>query len=195
MKKFIFAILIAVVLLQGCAANAPKDTTKDAPPAVAPSPDNQEQPAPTPTPAPKPAPGADVGPQGFLFEAYGQNIYVCAEATPIIADLPEPKDIFESPSCAFEGIDITYFYPGFELTTYPENGKDYVLSVVLTDDSVTTPEGIYLGGTLENVEKAYGAGSASSDGQLTYSHGKGSLIFTFEDDIIVGIVYTMIIEE
>ena len=40
---------------------------------------------------------------------------------------------FEAPSCAFDGIDKTYTYAGFELLTYPKDDKDYVSSVVLKD--------------------------------------------------------------
>jgi hypothetical protein len=107
--------------------------------------------------------------------------------------MPEPKDIFESPSCAFEGVDITYFYQGFELTTYPDNGKEHVLSVVLTDDSVTTPEGVYLGGTLADIERGHGKDYMLEGGQVTYTNGRGKLVFTLEDDAITGIMYTLIV--
>jgi hypothetical protein len=66
---------------------------------------------------------------------------------------------------------------------------------VFTDDSVTTPEGVYLGGSLESVQKAYGEAQAQSGGQFTYTSGQGSLVFTFEEEIITGIVYTMIVGE
>ena len=187
MKKRVMAIIIALMLLQGCAGKTPNAAPNDAPDAALAVGALEQRPT--------AKSGAAAEPQGFLFAAYGQSIYVCAEAAPILAAFPEPRDIFESPSCAFEGIDITYFYPGFELTTYPQNNKEYVLSVVFTDDSITTPEGVYLGGTQESMEKAYGSTYKQSDGQFTYVNGKGSLVFTFEDDIIAGIVYTMIIEE
>ena len=188
MRRLFFTLLCTLVLLAGCSDISPEQAQ---PVPTAPSVQDRQQ-------ATAPAPATDdtsTMPQGYLFEAYGQAIYVCAEATPIIANLPEPKDIFEAPSCAFDGIDITYFYPGFELTTYPENGEEHVLSVVFTDDSVTTPEGVYLGGTLENIKKAYGEDFTQNGGQLAYSKGQGSLVFSFENDVIAGIVYMMIIGE
>ncbi|MCL1975958.1 MAG: hypothetical protein FWG61_07355 [Firmicutes bacterium] len=127
--------------------------------------------------------------RGYLFEAYDAEIYVCAEASPLLAQLPKPKDVFKAPSCAFDGLDITYFYPGFELTTYPENGVEHVLSIILTDDSVVTPEGLYIGCMVENVKKAYGEDFTQSGDQLSYSRGKGSLIFTFEGNLVIGILY------
>jgi len=190
MKKCIAALIIVLALLCGCGEKAPVET----PPAALDPADTKEQPTAPPLPA------TDISytaPQGFLFEAYGQDIYVCAEAAPILGQLPEPKDTFEQGSCAFEGegMDITYFYPGFELTTYAYNDKDYVLSVVFTDDSVTTPLGVYIGGTSADIKKAYGADFTQKYAQLIYTSGQGSLIFTLEDDIITGIVYTMIIAE
>ena len=185
MKKLMFLTLI---LLCGCAATAPDGGPSGTPETTPSNGQSQLQ-----TADPASGGGSVTEPQGYLFEAYGQDIYVCAEAAPVLSGLPEPRDIFESPSCAFEGMDITYFYPGFELTTYPENGREHVLSVVFTDDGVTTPEGVYLGGALADMEKAYGGGYERSGGQYTYTRGAGSLIFTIEDDIIAGIMYTMII--
>jgi hypothetical protein len=186
MKKYILSLFLALALLAGCAAQD-RDKTSEATP---PPPGTQAQP-----PATVPT---DTQPQGFLFQAYGQDIYVRAEAAPLLAALPQPKDTFEARSCAFddEGMETTYFYPGLELTTFcPENGQEWVLSVVLTDDSVTTPEGVYLGGTLEDIKKSYGDDFTQSGGQLTYTLGQGKLIFTCEEEIITGIVYSLIIGE
>ena len=192
MKKILFLILIFALL---CACS--DKPAEDGQTAASPTPDTQTRPQ-----SATPSPGGDNtaddtpatdGVQGFLFTAYGQDIYVCAEAAPILAELPEPRDVFESPSCAFEGVDITYFYPGFELTTYPENGKEHVLSVVLTDDSVTTPGGVYLGGTLSGIEKAYGADYTENGSQVTYSNGRGDLVFSLEGDVIIGIMYTLVV--
>ena len=144
----------------------------------------------TPDASPEPSPSPP--PEGFPFEAYGQVMYVCAPVKPVLDNLPEPRDRFESPSCAFEGLDITYFYPGFELTTYPENGEEHILSVILTDDSVSTPGGVFIGATVSNMEEAYGTDYTQKGGQYTYTAGKGSLVFTFRDDVIIGIVFAYV---
>jgi hypothetical protein len=182
MKKAVF--LIIFILLAGCGGNDSGSTSESSPSAGDGVPANQ-----TPQPSP---PDVPAGPQGFPFEAYGQVVYVCASAAPILEAFPEPQDVFESPSCAFDGVDITYFYPGFELTTYPYNGEEHILSVMFIDDSITTPEGVYLGGTLENIERAYGGGYEQNGAQYRYTKGRGSLIFTLEDGFIIGIFYTMV---
>ena len=188
MRRLFFTLLCTLVLLVGCSDSSPEQAQSL--PTVPSVKDGQQATAPVPA-----TEDTSTMPQGFLFTAYGQDIYVCAEAAPILASLPEPKDTFEAPSCAFDGMDITYFYPGFELTTYPENGAEHVLSIIFTDDSITTPEGIYLGGTVENIKKAYGENFVQSGTQFIYSKGAGNLIFLLEDNLITGIVYAAIVVE
>jgi hypothetical protein len=188
MKKLILLTVLALALLIGCT-----DSTPAATPGETQTPANTPSAPDTSPDEPEVSPGLSGERQGFLFKAYGQEIYVCLPAAPILAALPEPDDIFEAPSCAFEGVDITYFFSGFELTTYPENGAEHILSVLFTDDSIATPGGVYLGGTLTDMERAYGTDHVQNGPQYIYSNGRGSLIFTFQGEHIIGIFYTMII--
>lgn len=128
----------------------------------------------------------------FIFETSGLSIRFGENAAPIIRALGEPQNYFESPSCAFDGIDKIYYYNGFELFTFPKGDEDFVLSVNLTDDSVTTKEGIYLGMTLEKVIAAYGEDFDQNFGQYTYTRGGATLSFLIEDNKIVVITYTYI---
>ena len=47
-----------------------------------------------------------------------------ADASKVVDELGEADDYFESESCAFEGLDKVYTYPGFKLNTYPVDDKD-----------------------------------------------------------------------
>jgi hypothetical protein len=187
MKTRIFAAALLILLLTGCSEDPPSDIFTSSP-TPGETPVQRQTPDAAPSECPVPA-----GPEGSLFQAYGQDIYVCSPAAPILAALPAPDDIFEAPSCAFDGVDITYFFKGFELTTYPYNGEEYVLSVMLTDDSVTTPGGVYLGGTLPDIERAYGTDYAQNGSQYIFTNGRGSLIFTLDGGHIIGIFYTFIV--
>ena len=192
-----FVTLIAYILLPGFSANpmyrAGKASVAQAGQDERPA-NGPQQGATSQQPDPSRPPERDL--EAFYFEAYGQLIFVSAEAKPILLGLPEPRAVFEAPSCAFTGLDITYFYPGFELTTYTQRGQDmeYVLSVVITDDSVATPEGAYIGGIKESMERAYGREYAQSGEQFSYVRGKGNLKFILEDNTIVGIVYMLALE-
>jgi len=183
-KVIIIALILAAVLPAGCggSGNAP-DTS------VQPT-DSQSVGTET-SPALTDGPGPPSGlPPELLFKAGGLTIKMGGPAAPIIQALGEPINYFESPSCAFDGIDKIYVYNGFELFTFPVDGEDFVLSVNLTDDSVTTNEGIYLGMALDKVIAAYGEDYTQLLGQYTYSSGGATLSFLIENDKIVVITYT-----
>ena len=133
--------------------------------------------------------GQNSGDDKYTFTYEGIDIVLGAEAGPIVKALGEPKHVFEDPSCAFEGIDKMYYYDGFIVNTYPDGDKDYVLSVVFSDDSVKTDKGIYLGMTLEDITKAYGDGYENDLGLYTYTLGLTELSFIIEDGKIADIKY------
>ena len=82
----------------------------------------------------------------YFFEHNGISIYMNDKAEPVLDALGEPMHYFESPSCAFQGIDRVYTYSGFELYTYTDGDDDteYIFSVVFMNDGVETREGITL---------------------------------------------------
>ena len=107
----------------------------------------------------------------------------------VLTSLGEPQSYFEAESCAFEGLDKTYTYSGFVITTRPEGEKDFVNSILLTDDRVTTPEGIYIGATGDDVTAAYGDSTAGFDTLLTYTKNGTTLNFVLSEDKVISIEY------
>ncbi|MCR5829085.1 MAG: hypothetical protein K6F93_01895 [Lachnospiraceae bacterium] len=101
--------------------------------------------------------------------------------------LGEPISYFEAKSCVFEGIDRMYTYPGFEVDVSPDGmGGEAVTTIYLLDDSVTTPEGAYIGCGRNLIEKLYGANES-----LEYIGGETVLEFVTKDETVVGICYRM----
>lgn len=94
---------------------------------------------------------------GHSFTCGETVISLNTDAAPILAALGEPKNYTEETSCAFEGLDKTYYYGSFYLSTYPKAGKDYIYSIWFVDDGVSTAEGIRIGSTQAEVEAAYGS--------------------------------------
>ena len=127
----------------------------------------------------------------YAFVKGDVTVKIDAPAEPILSALGEPKQYSESPSCAFDGLDKVYVYAGFKIQTYPQNGKDYVLSVELTDDSVATPEGIAIGATKDQVATAYGTPNSESDTALSYldTAKKVTLQFLLRDGKVTNIQY------
>ena len=107
-----------------------------------------------------------------------------ADASAVVEELGEANDYFESESCAFEGLDKVYSYPGFQLKTYPVDDKDYVLSVVFMDDTVSTDEGISIGSTKDEVTEAYGEPSSESSTEMVYEKGDTELKVGLDGDSV-----------
>ncbi|MGI6333872.1 MAG: hypothetical protein ACOX1A_04545 [Saccharofermentanales bacterium] len=128
---------------------------------------------------------------GYSFVYRGVEIVINTPAAPILAELGEPIHFFEAPSCAFQGLDKIYTYAGLEIQTYTEGDTDYVYIINIMDDTVSTPEGISLGASPEEVKAAYGDRAAESPNQLLYMSDGCQLKFVFADGELVSIEYAL----
>lgn len=137
----------------------------------------------------------DIDPQeeNFSFTYNGTKITLGAEAAPIIDALGEPRSYTEEPSCAFEGMDKTYYYGSFYLSTYPLNGKDFVYSFWFADDSVATEDGIRIGSTQAQMETIFGANCFNGTNTYMQSKGESKVVYLLEDGLIKSIQYELIL--
>ena len=138
----------------------------------------------------------DIDPQeeNFSFTYNGTKITLGAEAAPIIDALGEPRSYTEEPSCAFDGMDKTYYYGSFYLSTYPMEGKDFVYSFWYADDSVATEEGIRIGSTKAEVEAIYGADCFNGANAYTQAQSNSKLTILMEDGMVSSIQHELIID-
>ncbi|MBQ7775926.1 MAG: hypothetical protein IJ379_08390 [Lachnospiraceae bacterium] len=127
--------------------------------------------------------------KGYVFMHNDVQVVIDADAAPIIDALGEPVSYFEAASCAFEGLDKMYTYNSFEVDTYPNGDKDYVSTIILMDDSITTAEGIAIGETRARVEEVYGTDYEEQGSMLVYRKDGMKLFFIFEGDTITSIQY------
>lgn len=153
------------------------------------------KPAETTTPS-TPAPKVPVTPSenDHLFFAGDVKIQMHAPAAPVLEALGEPMSYTEETSCAFEGLDKTYYYNGFYLQTYPLGDGDYIYSLWLVDDTNSTPEGIYIGCSQADVEAAYGADSYNGSNAYVLTGDTSKLTIILEEGIVSSIQYDAIIE-
>lgn len=96
-----------------------------------------------------------------------------------------------SDSCGgFSGKDYVYTYHGFRMSTTPAKDGQIICKVELTDDSVKTPEGLYIGMSHADAEAAMkGFTSESVGDNLVYTSGETKLQVVFRDGAVTGIVY------
>lgn len=133
--------------------------------------------------------------KGYEFVFNGVTIAMHSKMEPILEKLGEPMEYFEAESCALPGMEKIYTYSGFEILTYEKEGVDYVLSVVILDDSVSTKEGIYLYSDLDSLIEKYGDDYTKELNTYKYESGQSQLVFLVEDDEITSIEYLAIMEQ
>ena len=190
MKKIIAIVLLICILLcvTACANNTEpeslKETDKD-------TPDVQTELSKVEV--------EEIAPQepvedNFLFYYNGIEIKLNALAEPIVEALGEPKKYTESASCAFDGLDKTYFYGSFYMDTYPMEGIDFVYGWWFADDSVSTQEGIYIGASQAEVESAYGVDSFNGSNAYIVTRDRGTLTVIVENGVVTSIQYAVILD-
>ncbi len=187
MKKLIVLVLALCMAasLAACGGNDTPDTTAAGNQASTTAPENSSD-----------TTGGGDAPQteGFTFTYNGTEIAMHAPAAPILEALGEPLNYTEQASCAFEGLDKTYYFGSFYLETYPMGDEDYVYGFWFADDSVTTQEGIYIGAAQADVEKAYGADSFNGSNAYIVTKGDTMLTVILENGVVSSIQYAIVLE-
>ena len=135
---------------------------------------------------------ASLNEYGFTYNGYTGSAGLPADA--VIAGYGDGYSYFESPSCAFQGMDKVYTYSSFLVRTYTRDDVDYVLSIELLDDTVTTPEGIYIGNTADQVRSSYGEPDNETAAGIEYIQGNSTLSFALNGGVVVGISYNALTE-
>ena len=96
-------------------------------------------------------------------------LYPGADPAALLPALGEPLDRLEAPSCVHDGMDRVYYYAGYEINTNPTaDGGEVIVSIYLSDDSITTDEGLRIGDKAEKVTGLYGE-ATPKDGLYIYT--------------------------
>lgn len=134
------------------------------------------------------------GDSGLVFVTGGSNpvtVEIGAKADSIIESLGSWITMNSTDSCGgFSGKDYDYTYHGFSVSTTPSKDGQIICEVKLTDDSVKTPEGLYIGMSRADAEKAMKGFSSEAVGEnLVYTSGGVKLQVAFRDGAVTGIIY------
>jgi len=131
----------------------------------------------------------------FSFKMGDVLIEMDEDISRVIAGLGEPLGILEQESCAFDGIDRIFSYPGIQIYTYPKGNSDHIHTIGFFDDSVVTTEGnIRLGSDIQEVFNVYGNDYRYDSGMYTFTRGKTVLEFLVSGDNIISINYRYILD-
>lgn len=125
---------------------------------------------------------------GYVFKIQNVGFVINEDPSEKIKILKAKSDSFEAQSCAMQGKDKTYIYSGFTLTVN-ETDVSRLVSILLTDDSVETEEGLYIGKDKKDVKKLYGEPSITGKNEFIYTKGDMELYIIFRADKVVSIEY------
>ena len=117
------------------------------------------------------------------------TLAVGAPADKAVTTLGDWISMNSSDSCGgFQGKDYLYTYHGFRMSTTPAKDGQIICKVELTDDSVKTPQGLYIGMSRADAEAAMKGFSSEKVGDnLVYTSGSVKLQVVFRGDSISGI--------
>jgi len=196
-------IIFAALALTACAES---DATVPVPPLPPPEiqfvpedkSDSNEPPSPTSNENSAPDEVITDEPQAppvFFFKIGDTIVDLNENITYVIAGAGEPIGVLELPSCAFDGMDRVFRYPGADLYTYPVGGDDFVYNIAFFDSTARTAEGgIRLGLSLQDVLDAYGDDYELDSGMYTFTRGLTVLEFLIDDDTVIGITYRFLLD-
>lgn len=123
----------------------------------------------------------------LYFEANGVRFGIFDEADPVLKALPQYRSTFTGETCAFENEDVYYYYSGFQIMTNVIDDTARITAITVADDTIRTPQGLYIGMPEADAAKAFPA-LAENDWNLI--DGTAVLSVTLQDGVIASIVYT-----
>ena len=157
MMKKASVILIAVMLLMLCACGAEE-------------------------PQPSEEPEIEAAYDKLYFASGDVKFGIFDDADSVISALGEPQGTFEADSCAYQGKDYFYYYDGFELTANDVDGKMLITGIRVSDDTVKTPQGIYIGMAVDEALELLDCEYEQSGEVYRVSEGSTVLLLNVGDD-------------
>ena len=171
--------LTSAVSLAGCGSNG-SSSSKDASSSSAAASSKVEE----------SSSAAAISAEDVKFTYNGATVELNTEIDAMVVALGEPISVTSQMSCHGEGEDKTYTYDGFVVNSYPRDGKDYVMEIVVSNAGIPTSKGIEVGSSASDVVAAYGSGYKEVGVYYAYDAGnKMSLQFYIENDAVKEIDY------
>ena len=165
MKKIFICLLVSVFLLCGCETKESKNNLKE---------DDKS-----------------LSKDSYVFTIQNNDLVLGNYFD--LKKIGKENNYSETASCAFEGIDKTYTYDHFEVTTYPKDNKDIIGNIYFLDKDVKTKEGVGISDSIDKVIATYGSDYKQEGTLFKYQKGDMELKFIIEDDLVTSIEYALIV--
>lgn len=125
----------------------------------------------------------------LYFEADGVRFGIYDEADKVMEALPAYRSAFTRETCAFENSenDVVYRYDTFQIQVNKIDGVNRITAITVANDTVKTPQGLYIGMKEEDAAAAFPA-LAAEDWVLI--DGTAQLSVVVLDGVVAEIVYS-----
>lgn len=127
-------------------------------------------------------------PEKYFLNVKNVSFSVGDDADEVTARLGECNSSSSAPSCAGEGIDEVYRYNGFKIFAHRANGRTTITEIEVTNDTLPTAEGVFIGDDADKIKEIYGEGEDFSGG-VEYRAEGCRLRFFITDGRVTGIKY------
>ena len=132
----------------------------------------------------------------IVFDYDGLQIELNEEIADCLDKLSslEEYEYSEASSCYYPGLDKTYQWDGLQLITYPNpDGSERVCQITLLNDKFKTTKGVAVGGSADDVVKAYGEDYSKEGLAYRYSVDETHYLDVFVlNDKVDSIAYPLI---
>lgn len=123
-------------------------------------------------------------------EYRGQKITMGAQAEEIITALGECQSEDYIGDCGGLGAQIKYSYPSVYVYVLESKDEGKIIDEIsFRDDGITTPEGVYIGMSVNEAKQKLGVPTVESDAKLEYEVGEYVILLTVSDGKINKIDY------
>ena len=128
----------------------------------------------------------------FYVNYKDTKIELDKKAESILEKLGEPKYSDNLGDCGGIGVQMKYTYDDITVNTLKEKDGEVIHKIGFLNDLVSTPKGISIGSSEQEVRDAYGTPSSEENGKLTYKSGDLELEFTVKNGSVSAVNYRRI---
>lgn len=128
----------------------------------------------------------------FYVNYKDTKIELDKKAEGVLDKLGEPKYSDNLGDCGGIGVQMKYTYDDITVNTLKENDGEVIHKIGFLNDLVSTPKGITIGSSAEDVRAAYGTPTSDENGKLTYKSGDLELEFTVKNGSVSAVNYRRI---
>ena len=126
----------------------------------------------------------------YKFSYKGYEITLGERLGKYLEILGQPEDRKDGASCAHQGFDLEYYYPGFTIVCALENEADpdeeAIIDQIIIIDALVECNGIHIGQTINDAKTILGTPDEEYDRGIVYRSGETNLFVLHNE---VGEIY------